>query len=84
MGYDTPDWGIVFAKGGVLLQKIIDPSQTYDRLFAGIVVGDDPVALAEAARKRRLGGSLLDYLRVDITGLTTALAPKNVKSWTST
>jgi len=66
VGYDTPDWSIVFAKGGVLLQKIIDPTQTWNSLFAGIVVGDDPVALAEAARKRRLGGSLLDYIRGDI------------------
>ncbi len=76
VGYDTPDWGIVFAKGGVLLQKIIDPSQTYDRLFAGIVVGDDPVALAEAARKRRLGGSLLDYLRVDINRTYNRVGPE--------
>ncbi len=66
MGLDTPDWGIVFGAGGVLLQKIIDPTETYNTLFAGIVVGDDPVALAEAERKRHLGGSLLDYLRSDI------------------
>lgn len=66
VGYDTPDWGIVYAKGGARLQKVIDPTQTWDRLFAGIVVGDDPAALAEAARKRRLGASLLDYLRSDI------------------
>jgi hypothetical protein len=76
VGYDTPDWGIVFAKGGVLLQKIIDPAQTWDRLFAGIVVGDDPVALAEAARKRRLGGSLLDYLRGDINRTYHRLGPE--------
>lgn len=76
VGYDTPDWGIVFAKGGVLLQKIIDPSQTWDTLFAGIVVGDDPVALAEAARKRRLGGSLLDYIKSDINRTYSRLGPE--------
>jgi len=76
VGYDTPDWGIVFAKGGVLLQKIINPTQTWDRLFAGIVVGDDPLVLAEAARKRRLGGSLLDYLRVDIKRTYNRIGPE--------
>jgi hypothetical protein len=76
VGYDTPDWGIVFAKGGVLLQKIIDPTQTWDRLFAGIVVGDDPVALAEAARKRKLGGSLLDYIRTDINRTYGRVGPE--------
>lgn len=76
VGYDTPDWGIVYAKGGARLQKIIDPTQTWDRLFAGIVVGDDPVALAEAARKRQLGGSLLDYLRVDINRTYGRIGPE--------
>jgi hypothetical protein len=76
IGYDTPDWGIVFAKGGALLQKIIDPTQTWDRLFAGIVVGDDPQALAEAARKRRLGGSLLDYIRGDINRTYNRIGPE--------
>ncbi|HET7538260.1 MAG TPA: DUF1552 domain-containing protein [Polyangiaceae bacterium] len=76
VGYDTPDWGIVFAKGGALLQKIIDPSQTWDRLFAGIVVGDDPMVLAEAARKRRLGASLLDYIRTDIKRTYDRVGPE--------
>jgi hypothetical protein len=79
VGYHTPDWSITFGPGGVLLQKIIDPTETYNTLFAGIVVGDDPVALAEAERKRRLGGSLLDYLRRDIARTTERVGPEERK-----
>lgn len=66
VGFTSRDWSITYGAGGVRLQNIIDPSETYNTLFAGIVVGDDPAALAEAERARRLGGSLMDYLRSDI------------------
>lgn len=52
---------ISYAKGGVALPKLIDPSRTYEQAFGQFVVGSDPAAQAALARERRLGKSLLDY-----------------------
>lgn len=60
---------ISYAKGGVALPKLIDPSQTFAQAFAELVVGTDPVALAKSERDRKLGKSLLDAWREDLASL---------------
>jgi hypothetical protein len=78
VGNGAPDLGqcISYAKGGVALPKLIDPSQTFDQAFARLVVGNDPAALAKLERERKLGKSLLDYWRDDL-GRLKARAPQN-------
>jgi hypothetical protein len=60
--------------GGEPLSKVIDPVEAFDILFKGVVVGDDPVAQAEAERQRRLGQSLIDFVRADVERLRGRLA----------
>ncbi len=60
--------------GGEPLSKVIDPVEAFDILFTGVVVGDDPEALAEAERRRRLGQSLIDFVRGDVERLRSRLA----------
>lgn len=76
VGNSAPALGqcISYAKGGVALPKLIDPSRTFEQAFAQFVVGTDPAALARAERERRLGKSLLDYWRADL-GRLQARAP---------
>jgi Protein of unknown function (DUF1552) len=71
VGNAAPELGqcISYAKGGVALPKLIDPSRTFAQAFGQLVVGDDPVALARLERERRLGKSLLDYWRADLARL---------------
>jgi hypothetical protein len=78
VGSSAPELGqcISYAKGGVALPKLVDPSQTFEQAFARLVVGSDPVALAKLERERLLGKSLLDYWRDDL-GRLTARAPQN-------
>jgi hypothetical protein len=78
VGSSAPDLGqcISYAKGGVALPKLIDPSQTFNQAFAQLVVGSDPAALARAERERRLGKTLLDYWQSDLAALT-ARAPQS-------
>lgn len=64
-----------FGTGGIPVSKIIDPAQAYDFLFQQTVVGTDPAALAAAARKRKLGQSLIDFVRGDVKRLRQRLAP---------
>lgn len=66
---------ISYGVGGETLSKIIDPMAAFDQLFAGFVVGDDPAARAAAERERRLGKSVLDFVRADIGRLNSRLAP---------
>jgi hypothetical protein len=56
------------------ISKIIDPVETYRKLFAGAVVGNDPAALAAAERKRKLGQSTVDFIRKDVARLQGRLA----------
>jgi hypothetical protein len=63
-----------FGPGGQPLAKIIDPAAAFDQLFAGFVVGSDPAAAARAARERKLGQSVLDYVRSDVQRLSLRLA----------
>lgn len=66
---------ISYGAGGEALSKIIDPAAAFDQLFAGFAVGDDPAARAAAERERRLGKSVLDFVRADIGRLNQRLAP---------
>ena len=66
---------IAYGAGGKPLSKIIDPTQTFDVLFRGLLVGDDPAAIAEAQRQQRLGKSVLDFLRGDVDRLRQRVAP---------
>lgn len=72
VGSSAPALGqcISYAKGGVALPKLIDPSQTFTQAFSQFVVGNDPAALAKVERERRLGKSLLDYWREDLSRLS--------------
>jgi len=71
----TPGETLSFGPGGQALAKIIDPLQAFNQLFAGFSVGTDPVALAAAARQRKLGQSVVDFVRGDVTRLRARLAP---------
>ena len=71
-----PGTTLSFGPGGEPLPKIIDPVQAFEYLFAGFVVGDDPAALAAAARARARGNSLIDFVKGDIDRMTPKLAPR--------
>jgi hypothetical protein len=75
-----PDSTIAYAAGGEPLAKIIDPLQTFDTYYAGLVVGTDAAALAAAARRRRRGQSVIDFIKGDAARLPPRLAaPERVK-----
>ena len=65
---------ISYGAGGEPLSKLIDPVKAFDQLFRGVIVGDDPAAIAEARRQQRLGKSLLDFVRADLGRLRGRLA----------
>ncbi len=71
-----PGTTLSYGEGGAPLPKIIDPVQAFDLLFAGFVVGDDPAAIAAAARQRQLGKSVIDFVNGDIKRLHPRLAPR--------
>ena len=64
-----------FGAGGVPLSKIIDPVLAFDFLFKQAVVGSDPAAQAAAERQRRLGMSLIDFVRGDVGQLRARVGP---------
>jgi hypothetical protein len=70
---------ISYAPGGAPLTKLLDPVQTFELFFANLVGMDDPVAQAEAERKRKLGHSIIDFIRGDISRLNPRLAPEERK-----
>lgn len=78
VGIDTTEVGttLSYGPGGAPLPKVIDPVQAFDLLFAGFVVGDDPAATALAARQRKKGASLIDFINADINRLHPRLAPR--------
>jgi hypothetical protein len=59
---------------GIPLPKIIDPVQAFDRLFAGLVLGDNPATRDAALRQQRLGKKLVDFLNADAGRLKARLA----------
>jgi hypothetical protein len=77
VGNDAMDSGLTlsYGGGGAPLPKIIDPVQAYEQLFAGFSVGDDPAAQAAAARRRKRGQSVVDFLLEDVNRLHGRLAP---------
>lgn len=77
VGNDATAAGVTlsYGEGGAALPKIIDPSKAFSLLFDGVVVGDDPAARAENARKNKLSQSVIDYQKWDIQRLRAKLAP---------
>ncbi len=71
----VPGETLSYGAGGVPLPKIIDPVQAFDRLFGGLVLGDDPATRDAALRQQRLGKTLVDFLNADARRLKTRLAP---------
>jgi hypothetical protein len=77
VGNDATDPGLTlsYGEGGAPLPKIIDPVAAFHLLFDGLAVSSNPADMAAAERKRKLGQSVIDYVRWDVTRLRTGLAP---------
>jgi hypothetical protein len=77
VGNDSTDPGqtLSYGDGGAPLPKLIDPVAAFHLLFDGLATSSDPAAVAIAARKQKLGQSVVDYVRWDIGRLRTRLAP---------
>lgn len=71
-----PGTTLSYGEGGEPLSKIIDPIKAFELFFAGFVVGDDPAAIAEAARQRALGKSVIDFVNSDIGRLRSRVGPR--------
>ena len=76
VGNDATDPGLTlsYGDGGAPLPKIIDPVAAFHLLFDGLAVSSNPADMAAAERKRKLGQSVVDYVRWDVTRLRTGLA----------
>jgi hypothetical protein len=68
-----------FGKGGVPISKIIDPGIAFDFLFKQAIVGSDPTAQAQADHQRKLGKSLIDFVRGDVNRLRARVGPFEVE-----
>ena len=82
VGNDTTDssWSLSYGPGGAALPKIIDPIQAFDLLFANLTVSDDPAAAAAAMHKRKVGQSILDFIRGEVSDLMPKIgAPEKQK-----
>jgi hypothetical protein len=77
VGNDGTESGVTlsYGDGGAPLPKIIDPVAAFHLLFDGLAVSSDPAAMAAAARKIKLGQSVVDFVRWDVNRLRTGLAP---------
>jgi Protein of unknown function (DUF1552) len=75
VGNDATDSGVTlsYGVGGAPLPKIIDPVQAFDLLFANLSVPDDPGARAAAEHKRKVGQSILDFIRGEVSELKPQL-----------
>jgi hypothetical protein len=75
VGMDATDSGFTlsFGPGGAPLPKIIDPIQAFNVLFANFTTPDDPAARAAAEHKRKVGMSILDFVRGEIGDLRPKL-----------
>jgi len=71
-----PGATLSYGEGGAPLPKIIDPVKAFDLFFAGFVVGNDPEAIAAAARQRALGNSVIDFVNGDINRLRGKVGPR--------
>ena len=77
VGTDSTGTGdtLSYSAGGLPLPKIIDPVQAFDRLFGGLVLGDDPATRQAALRRQRQGKRLVDFLHADARRLKARLGP---------
>ncbi len=77
VGTDSSTTGetLAYGAGGLPLPKIIDPVRAFDRLFGGLVLGDDPDSRALTLRYRNQNRSLVDFLNSDAKRLKARLAP---------
>jgi hypothetical protein len=68
VGIDVTESGytLSYGPGGAPLPKIIDPMQAFNVLFGSRVMPTDPAAQAAAARKVKVGTSILDFVRGEI------------------
>jgi hypothetical protein len=76
VGNDGTDPGLTlsYGDGGAPLPKIIDPVAAFHLLFDGLAVSSNPADVAAADRKRKLGQSVVDFVRWDVNRLRTGLA----------
>ena len=76
VGNDASDAGLTlsYGEGGAPLPKIIDPVAAFNLLFDGLAVSSNPTDMAAAERKRKLGQSVVDFVRWDVARLRTGLA----------
>ncbi len=82
VGNDGTDPGLTlsYGDGGAPLPKIIDPVAAFHLLFDGLAVSSNPTDMADADRKRKLGQSVVDFVRWDVNRLRTGLAtPEQLK-----
>ncbi len=75
VGNDGTDSGVTlsYGPGGSPLPKVIDPSAAFKTLFGNLVVPSDPAAQAAAAHKKKVGQSVLDFVRGEIGAMRPAL-----------
>lgn len=91
LGHDTPFSSLVLGVGtnktgdhqdnvsyykGVLVSKIIDPTETFNTLFGSLVDNGSPDQAAAAEARRARGQSVVDFLRADIEHLSARLSPR--------
>jgi Protein of unknown function (DUF1552) len=90
LGKDTPFSSLVLGVGtngsehtdniayskGVYLPKVIDPTETFNSVFAAVVSSGDPDQAGAAEAKRQRGQSVIDYIRGDIQRLSPRLAAR--------
>lgn len=71
VGNDVNEAGstLSYGKGGAPLPRIIDPMQAFNLLFGNLAVADTPTARGDADRKRRVGQSILDFVRGEVNQL---------------
>ena len=70
---NSSSFTLSYGAGGAPLPKIIDPVQAFDLLFANLAVPDDAGAQAAAMHKRKLGQSILDFIRGEVSELKPKL-----------
>lgn len=69
-------WSLSIGPTGVPIAPITSPSQLYDMVFASLVMGEEPEALAKAERLRRRGQSVIDFLDAELATLKPRLHPR--------
>jgi Protein of unknown function (DUF1552) len=62
-----------YGPGGAALPKIIDPTEAFKMLFGNLVVPNDPAGQAALAHKKKVGQSILDFVRGELGELRPKL-----------